>query len=201
MTGFQILLAAHILGGAVALLCGPVPMLSPKGGRLHRKAGQVFVIALGFSCFSASCLALLVGSKLLLTISVLTGFLIATGLRALRFRRGNRPNLGDDACCLLLSGFAVWLFRHSIAPIEVTGLFFAGLSLALAARQWRLLHTARPDWLLAHIAGMGGAYTATVTAFLVVNLRFLPAPVTFIVPTLVGTLLLVQASTRYAMRA
>ena len=70
----------------------------------------------------------------------------------------------------------------------------------LAARHRQTLRAARPDWLLAHIAGMGGAYLATVTAFIVVNLDFLPRPVTLIVPTVVGSMLITRASIRHATR-
>lgn len=40
------LLYAHIAGGAIALLAGPVALFAPKGGRLHRRAGTVFVGAM-----------------------------------------------------------------------------------------------------------------------------------------------------------
>ncbi len=201
MTIFEPLLGLHVLGGSVALLAGPVPMLAGKGGRLHRRAGLVFCIAMGASAVSAFVLALIVHSTLLLTIAVLTAFLIVSGLRAAAFRRGARPRAADDLTCLLLAAFGLWLLWRSTGTPDITGLFFGVGSLILAARQYHLQHTQRPDWLLAHIAGMGGAYTATVTAFLVVNIAFLPKPVTFIVPTIIGTVLITWASIRYAARS
>ncbi len=63
-----------------------------------------------------------------------------------------------------------------------------------------LVFTVRPDWSLAHIAGMGGAYTATVTAFLVVNIGFLSKPVIFIAPSLIGTALIAWMSVRDTSR-
>ncbi len=201
MTIFELLLALHVLGGSIALLAGPAPMLARKGGRLHRRAGLVFCIAMGASAVSAFVLALIVHSTLLLTIAVLTAFLIVSGLRAIAFRRGARPRVADDLTCLLLVAFGLWLLWRSTSVPDITGLFFGVGSLILAARQWQLQHAARPDWLLAHIAGLGGAYTATVTAFLVVNVAFLPRPVTFIVPTVIGTVLITWASIRYAVRS
>ena len=200
MPAFQILLALHVLGSGVGLLAGPVPMLARKGGSLHRKAGQVFSAAMGCSAVSAFALALIVRNKLLLTIAVLTAFLILSGLRSARFRRGARPGWADDASCLALASFGLWLLWSSLSPTDVTGLFFGAGSIVLAGRQWQLQHASRPDWLLAHIAGMGGAYVATVTAFLVVNLGFLPKPVAFIVPTTIGTVLITWASIRHAAR-
>ena len=200
MTAFAPLLWLHVAGGSVALLIGPVPMLARKGGHLHRRAGLVFCTAMGCSAASAFVLALAVHSNLLLTIAVLTAFLILSGVRAAAFRRGKHPVWLDEVSCLLLAGFGVWLLWRSTVPQDVTGLFFGAGSLILAARQWQQQRAARPDWLLAHIAGMGGAYVATVTAFLVVNVAFLPKPVTFIVPTIIGTLLITWASIRHATR-
>ncbi len=197
---FQVLLGIHVAGGGVALLTGPVSMLTRKGSPLHRRAGQVFASALGLASVSAFVLAVLVRDRLLLTIAVLTGFLIVSGVRAARFRRGARPGWMDDTACLLLGCFGAWLLWRSASPADATGLFFGAGGLVLAARQWLLLHAARPDWLLAHIAGMGGAYVATATAFMVVNLGFLPKPVVFIVPTVIGTALITWASVRHARR-
>jgi hypothetical protein len=200
MTMFQVLLALHVLGGGVALLVGPVPMLARKGGPLHRRAGLVFSTAMGAGSVSAFVLALIVGNTLLLTIAVLTAFLIFSGVRAAWFRRGLHPGWSDGAACLLMACFGSWLLWRSASPIDATGLFFGTGSLVLAARQWQLLRAARPNWLLAHIAGMGGAYVATLNAFLVVNLSFLPKAVVFIVPAAVGTLVIIRAINHHAVR-
>ncbi|HQU02462.1 MAG TPA: hypothetical protein PLI12_08445 [Acetobacteraceae bacterium] len=196
----KILLGLHVVTGSIALLLGPVPMLSRKGGRVHRKAGFIFSGAMACSAAAAFVLALVVHSNLLLTIAVLTGFLIFCGVRAPRFRRGASPHLIDDLACLLLAGFGFWLLWRGAAPFDVTSIVFGVGSLILSARQWQQLRSVRPDWLLAHIAGMGGAYTATVTAFLVVNIGFLPKPVIFIAPTLIGTALIAWTSVRHASR-
>ena len=200
MAAFDVLLALHVIGGSVALMTGPAPMLSRKGGPLHRQTGFVFAAAMGLASVSAFALALVVSNRLLLAIAVLTAFLIISGLQAARFRHGVRPGRADEALALLLACFGMWLLWGSASPADATGLFFGAGSLVLAARQWLLLRADRPDWLLAHIAGMGGAYTATVTAFLVVNLGFLPKPVIFIVPTVAGTAMITWASIRHAAR-
>jgi hypothetical protein len=155
---------------------------------------------MAFSSASAFVLALVVHSNLLLTIAVLTAFLIFSGMRAPSFRRGSSPCWIDDLSCLLLACFGVWLLWRSSSILDVTGLFFGVVSLILSALQGHRQHSTLPDWLLAHITGMGGAYVATVTAFLVVNVRFLPKPVTFIVPTIIGALLITWTVNRYASR-
>ncbi|MBL6454842.1 hypothetical protein JMJ55_05870 [Belnapia sp. T6] len=200
MTATTFLLVLHIMGGFAGLLAGPVPMLAKKGGRLHRRAGWVFAGGMGLSALAAFPLALIAGNRLLLTIAVLTGFLVVTGMRAVRFRHGARPGAGDAALCLLLAGFGAWLLGTSLDPMNVTGLAFGAGSLVLAARQWRTQRAARPDWLLAHIIGMSAAYLATLDAFLVVNLHFLPKAVVFLAPSLLGTILIAWVAAQHVAR-
>lgn len=57
----------------------------------------------------------------------------------------------------------------------------------MAVRELRVLRNADTQWLLMHITAMLGAYIATFSAFLVVNIGFVPKTLLFIVPTLVGT--------------
>lgn len=51
-------------------------------------------------------------------------------------------------------------------------------------------------WLLRHLVGMSGAYIATVSAFAAVTLTFLPKPVSFIAPMLLGTPVIIWVATR-----
>jgi hypothetical protein len=89
------------------------------------------------------------------------------------------------------------LYRGIIMP-NVTSLFFGAGGIVLAIRQIRMLRAVLPDWLTVHLVSMGGAYIATVSAFLVVNLSaILPQAVVFMTPTLVGVPLIALATARY----
>lgn len=201
MSPIACLLPVHVAGGVVALLVGPVAMLARKGGALHRRAGWAFAAAMGASALSAVPLAALTGSRLLLAIGVLTTFLIGTGLRAAAFRRGTRPGVADAAGALAALGFGAWLLREGITSGDVIALFFGAGGCVLALVQLRRQSMPGADWLLAHLAAMGGAYIATVTAFLVVNVAFVPRPALFIGPTLIGSTLIALASRRHARAA
>jgi len=48
----------------------------------------------------------------------------------------------------------------------------------------------KKHWLRAHLSGMLGGYIATVTAFLVVNIDFLPFYVTWFLPSVLGSILI-----------
>ena len=68
-------------------------------------------------------------------------------------------------------------------------LFFgAGGSILALREMWQLTGRIQPGaWIVRHAIGMSAAYIATVSAFAVVTLTFLPKPVAFIAPTLIGT--------------
>ena len=70
MSLLSCLLSIHIAGGTVALLSGPVPMLSHKGGWLHRRAGDVFAIAMLLAAVAGFMLALVKWNVLLMVIGV-----------------------------------------------------------------------------------------------------------------------------------
>jgi hypothetical protein len=51
----------------------------------------------------------------------------------------------------------------------------------------------RKHWLYTHIGNMGGGYISTWTAFLVVNIDFLPNIVVWLLPTVIGIPLIAYA--------
>jgi uncharacterized membrane protein len=194
MSLFNCLLALHIAGGTVALLSGPVPMLSRKGSRLHRRAGDIYAVAMMLTVVLALVLAAMKGNVLLLVIAVFSFFLVFSGVRAIAFRRGGRPSWADHGVCVLTVGFSLWLLGRGVTSGDITSLFFGIAGAALALRQLRLMRRPGTDWLEAHLSSMGGGYIATVTAFLVVNLTFLPQAVVFIAPTLIGMPIMIWAA-------
>jgi uncharacterized membrane protein len=198
---FDGLLVLHIAGGAIALLSGPVPMLSRKGSPLHRRAGDLYAVAMTVTAVSALFLALITGKMFFAALAVFALFLIFNGARAIGFRRQQRPSTADDAVCIVTAAFSAWLLWHGVESMDVTGVFFGAGGAILAWSQWRRLRDPAVDWLRVHLTSMGAAYTATATAFLAVNLTFLPRAVAFIVPALVGTAAISWAVARYARGA
>lgn len=80
--------------------------------------------------------------------------------------------------------FGVALLARGAVLSDVTNLFFGLGGSILAARGLRALRDGDTQWLLMHITAMLGAYIATFSAFLVVNIGFVPEPLRFVVPTL-----------------
>lgn len=56
---FSVLKAAHIIAGAIALLVLFIPMLTKKGGNVHRKVGWVFVAAMAVGALTAVAMTII----------------------------------------------------------------------------------------------------------------------------------------------
>lgn len=194
---FHTWLVLHIAAGATALIAGPIPMLARKGGRLHRRAGDVYAVAMSVTAVSALVLALAISSVLFLGLAVFTFFLVFNGVRAIGFVRGGAPSSLDRLVCIVTAAFSLWLLWHGVRAGNLTSLFFGVFGSVLPWRQWRRLHDPATDWLVVHLTSMGAAYIATATAFLAVNLTFLPQALVFIAPTLIGAPLIARATARY----
>ena len=199
---FDILLGFHIAGGFVALASGPVAIASRKGSRVHKQFGKAYAIAMAVAGLVALPLSIVTNDILLLVIAVFTLFLVGSGVSAIGRRRTKRESRPSDTllpgCCVLFSaGLLLFSLPLGGRPLFVTGLFFGAGGMLLAGRALLALRDPATNWLQQHITGMMGAYIATVTAFLVVNLTFLPQAVVFIGPTVVGVPFIVWMSVRH----
>ena len=104
----ETVLVVHIAAGALALLAGYVALFSPKGIRLHRRSGMVFVYALLTMCAGGLFISLVHGAGLVVNgpAALLTSYLVVTSLVTLR-----PPAAGGRAVHvgLMLLGLAVGL--------------------------------------------------------------------------------------------
>ena len=162
---------------------------------------------MAFTAASALFLALATRNVLLLVIAVFGFFLVFTGWRALRLKRLHEGGHGARwfdwlvATCTLAFSAALFVTGWD-AGWDVTELFFGAGGSVLAVREMVQLtgRGVRPgDWLVRHMVGMSAAYITTVSAFAVVTLTFLPRPVAFIGPTLIGTPLISWLAIRFTV--
>ena len=199
---FNLMLAVHVAGGALALAAGPVAMAAPKGRALHRASGRAYAVAMAGAAVSAVPLAVATRNRLLLVIAVFSFFLVFNGWRALSLRRlheGQGARWFDWLVSGLTLAFSGGLLADGVAGEgDVTTLFFGAGGSFLALGQMRVLggRMLPGAWLVRHVIGMSAAYIATVSAFAVVTLTFLPRPVAFIAPTLLGTPMIAWVVTR-----
>lgn len=192
---FLRLLWLHEGAGGLALVSGPVSMMARKGGLVHRRAGTVYGSAIMVTSVSALVLAVVTRNMLLLTIAVFSFFLVFSGWRAPSLRLG-RVRWFDWASAITTLLFSLGLLI--LGPDAVTTWFFGLGGAGLAGRElWHLAgHGPAGDWVVRHVVGMGASYIATVSAFAVVTLTFLPPAVAFIGPTLLGLPLIIWVLSR-----
>lgn len=86
--GAQALLWGHIGGGTVGLLSGWVALLSPKGGKLHRAAGNVFLVSMLIMSGIGGAVAPLLHDRISTVAGFMTFYLIFTGWLTARRRAG-----------------------------------------------------------------------------------------------------------------
>jgi hypothetical protein len=102
------------------------------------------------------------------------------------------------------AGFAVGMLRRlQVPPAEQSPWIHTGgwnKSKGFATPEWRISVRTYSHQYQAHIGFMGGAYIATVTATVTVNLTVVPPLVRWLGPTAVGVPLIVYGTRKYTPR-
>lgn len=205
-----IILTLHIAAGFVALTIGLIPFLVKKGGKLHNTTGKIFYYAMISVALSTFALALHHFNPFLLMVGLLTLYSTITGYRGLQFMR-TRITKGETRDWALLVfcgiglGLTIWqtLAQSGTENMSIPVLvaFFGALLLDLLWQDVKI-HIGSKSlkekaWIRYHISRISGAYIATVTAFLVVNVRTDPAFIAWLLPTLAGVPVITYFQRRY----
>lgn len=209
----------HIAGGVVALFTFVVPLLSKKGGLVHRRAGKVYVAGMFVAAITGVAILPLrfFGDRVvdlrrhvfLAYVGVLAFNSAFQGVRVLRSKgRTDALPFGVEhavAGLLLVAGLASAAFGIVVGHGLSIG--FGALGVFLASTDLRALRRPVPykqSWYVAHMSRMGAACIATVTAFLVVNAgAVLPASwaiLAWVAPGVIGGALLTYWGRVYAAR-
>jgi len=131
-----------------------------------------------------------------LLIALFSFYLAFTGYRILsRKTPQQRPNAADwTAVSIVLSGslslVAYGLYLVLTSSFGTVAIVFGAIGIFFGVTDIRaFLHppTEKQAWWYTHMTRMLSAYIATVTAFSVVNFRFLPPVARWLWPTIVGT--------------
>ncbi|MCC6187249.1 MAG: hypothetical protein IT256_08875 [Chitinophagaceae bacterium] len=209
---FKTLLAIHVLGGSVGLLVGSIVLGRAKGNKQHKLLGKVFAYAMLLSSAVAMVMAVWRSNYLLLVIGVFTIYLVLSGLRYLRVKNINPTQAVPWQDKLLFGTMGVFAlaFIGIGARLLIMGkgfgyvmLVFGLISVGLL-RQDLLYYKGKAQyknqWLVMHLTRMIAAYIAAFTAFMVVNNRYLPQLVAWLLPTVLLTPLIIFWSRQYGIR-
>lgn len=201
-------LDVHVAAGTVAVLAGIGAMVTGKGGRRHRQAGRVFVLAMGVVVGTSLLLAALAPTAFrlfLALVAVFSGYMAFSGYRVLsRKRPADDPEAVDwvaaavaGVACLALAGWGVvWVLGGSTFGAVLVVFGTIGLGFAGGDARGFLADDGGGNWTVAHLQRMLGALVATVSAVSAVNLGSL-GPVAWLWPTVVFVPLIAYWSRRY----
>lgn len=197
---FLPVLAIHILFGLICVAIGWMPLITRKGGRLHRLSGRVFSGAMAVLLIAAWIMTVIHFSAYFLALTAMATLGLFSGLRVLDRKR---PDLKREDRARPLD----WLVTSGIVGVALTTLYLTmsgaagggfAVSAALAAAGlvygvydlWRFCApTAWPFsprlWMYEHLVKMIGAYSAVWAAFSGNFMTFIPAPWSPLWPSLV----------------
>jgi UDP-N-acetylmuramyl pentapeptide phosphotransferase/UDP-N-acetylglucosamine-1-phosphate transferase len=193
----SVLIVAHAVSGAVALLSMGVPLASRKGSPRHRKAGRVYTPAMAGVVVLATVVA---GARLLddapgndgmstflILVAVLAGDTTWFGWMTAREQQ-SAPSLGHRAFPAAIAGLGGLAVVRGLRGGGPLPLAFGVLTAFVAGSQVRALRGGWPTGkarIREHIASYIPSCIATTTAFLVVNAANLPPAVREAVPGIV----------------
>ena len=189
----------HILAGFTAFFIAPVPLLTAKGGKTHRRWGKIYFWAMAVVATTAMVLALWRPILFLAFIAVFSFYFAFRGYRVLSRKsplQGQGPRALDWAAAVLaFLGSVALIVLGIVRPspvwvqLSVVAIVFGVIGSAIAASDlWQFMHPPADQhfWWYAHMGGMIGSYIAAVSAFSVGNCHFLPPAVRWLWPSAIG---------------
>jgi uncharacterized membrane protein len=197
MTYFQLFLYLHIAAGTVALTTGTLSMMNRKGGKTHTVTGLIFFWAMVFVFITSVYMSFVKSNWFLFVTGFFSFYMAASGYRSIYLKKvhlGQKPSWVDwmigGGGVLFAAGMYYLSYRLLTTgnSFGIVPMVFGSICLVFAISDLRKFFKtglAKTHWINSHAIRMGGAYTATITAFLVVNIRFQPNWIVWVTPSVV----------------
>ena len=207
MDWITIALVTHISSGYLGLFSGFVAVYAKKKKGLHSKAGTVFFYSLIIANITALILSTVRFSPFLFVIALFTLYLICGGKIVVAVKR--RELLARYWKLLMYSGILIIVLLLSVASLMLQNnpgpaivlYVFSLVMILLVTDDFRRNPAENPqNKIYQHINKMGGGFIAATTAFLVVNISFLPPLLVWIAPTVIGSVLIAKGTRQYKRR-
>ncbi|WP_207510284.1 hypothetical protein [Longitalea luteola] len=179
----KIMLVLHIISGFLSLACGLFSMLNKKGARQHRLTGKLFFYGMTGVFITATCISIARNIPFLFMVGFFSYYLACSGYRALYLKKlhlQQQPAVLDWIISVtgIVAGIAliafsyVWFTQRGMwGSVPLTFGTFCLLSGWKDIRHFFKRPSGRSHWFFTHGSRMGGAFAATVTAFIVVNVQ------------------------------
>jgi hypothetical protein len=166
-------LVVHIGAGMIGVLAGSTALVVRKGGRLHRKAGDVFVGSMLIMAATGAYVALMASQRMNVLAATVTFYLVATAWLTVK-RKAKETGRAEFALLFmaLAAGVGGWGIGFQVAgtPRSFAAMYFVFGSVALlcAAGDVRLLvrgGVAGAQRLVRHLWRMGFALFIAAGSF------------------------------------
>ena len=207
----QYTLYLHAFSGGIALLSGLSAIFTKKGRKKHILSGKIYFWSMLVVIITGLIVGFYRGNIFLQTIAIFSFYMAFTGKRTLRNKKVIQPKAIDwvfnivsmsTASFMLYLGF-INLIRIGFAGAVPMLLIFGGLLFSMtfndAKKMWKK-KMVKNAWLLDHISRMGGSFIATSTAFLLVNTQVEPVWLMWLLPTIIGTPLIIASSRKWGKK-
>jgi uncharacterized membrane protein len=203
------LLIIHILCGFTALITGAIASFTKKGGKAHRRSGKWYFGAMTGVFVTAIAVSILKSLAFLFMVGFFSYYFVVRGYRQLYLkglgRTQNAATIDWFITCVALAfglgliGWAVYQKLNGVSfwPVPLT---FGIISASFAVADTRLYLNGpkyKQHWMASHIVSMGAGYIATWTAFIVTNVKFLPPVIVWLLPSVIGAILISKSVRRY----
>lgn len=167
---------AHVVAGSLALIIGPLSLLTKRQIHLHKPLGSVYFYAMSFIFISGLFLSVYHKHMFLFFISFFTYYAVCTAYRAIKIKNGTRQKI--DWIIDIIAGFThfgLLLFalyvaiKTSIGNAVVPLVFGSAGVIFVYNNVTAALKTPKPSlaWLKSHVGNMLGSYIGAITAFTV----------------------------------
>jgi len=183
----RLALLIHFAGGLLGLLTGAVAILAAKGGRTHRRAGRIFVIAMMTGGLFAAGIAISEHNYGMVIGGAFTAYLVFTAFTTVRPLSGPNARAGNVTLMLLafalaLSqlGFGIRALNNPVRGVPTPMIFFVGtIALFAALGDLRLLRAGAITGarrLARHLWRMCFGLFIASGSFFFGQVKFLPRP-------------------------
>jgi uncharacterized membrane protein len=209
MDVYKLFLIVHIFAGSIGLIAGTIVVGVKKGNDFHRFLGNIFFYSMLFAGVSAFVLSILKSTVFLFIVGVFTVYMVLTGKSYLYYKKNKSSKIRSvDKLVFLLMSLTVIAFVLFGIKLMFEKKAFAMVFFVFAFISYRFLQTDykffksdsanRKDSIAIHLQRMMGAYIASTTAFLVVNVKYIPFEIPgfiwWLLPTAIFTPLIVKWS-------
>jgi len=210
---YNIILVFHIVAGFTALTTGMMAIITTKGSKSHLLSGKCFIIGMYLVGFSAIVMSTIKFNSFLMAVGVFSMYLTFTGKQSITFYRRKtdyQVQFKDQLPAFIALFTSLWMIMYPVSVMIVQGKIFVSILLVFglilffnSAKDIYILSSnertraGHKIWLIKHIGLTGGAYISATTAFLVNNIQLDPAWITWLAPTVIGSVLLALATQKW----